>query len=88
MIEETKGISPSDPSLRPLLRSLLLELAIYTPLVVLYFFLVLRYANDYLTQLYQSDTVIYSIVATAAIIAQAALLERLTAWFLRRFGLR
>jgi hypothetical protein len=88
MKEEITGRVSSDPSLRPLLRSLLLELAIYTPLVVIYFFLVLRYANDYLTQLYQSDTVLYAIIATAAIVAQAALLERLTAWFLRRFGLR
>ena len=88
MKEENITRSTSDPSLRPLLRSLLIELAIYTPLVVTYFFLVLRYANDYLTQLYRSDTVLYSFVATAAIIAQAVLLERLTAWLLRRFGLR
>lgn len=77
-----------DPSLKPLLRSLLLELAIYTPLVVLYFLLVLRYANDFLTQLYYRDTVLYAVVATTVIIAQAILLERLTAWLLRRFGLR
>jgi hypothetical protein len=77
-----------DPSLRPLLRMLIIELAIYTPLVVLYFLLVLRFANDYLTQLYNRDTVLYAVVATAAIIAQAVLLERLTAWLLRRFGLR
>jgi hypothetical protein len=80
--------STSDPSLRPLLRSVLLELAIYAPLVLLYFLLVLRYANDFLTELYKSDTVLYAVVATAAIIAQAVLLERLTAWLLRRFGLR
>lgn len=88
MTDETQNRTPSDPSLRPLLRSLLLELAIYTPLVVIYFFLILRYANDYLTQLYQSDTILYALVATVAIVAQAVLLERLTAWFLRRFGLR
>ena len=88
MPEEIPARSKSDPSLRPLLRSLMLELAIYTPLVVLYYLLVLRYANDSLTQLYQSDTVLYAITATAAIVAQAVLLERFTAWLLRRFGLR
>ena len=88
MKEESREQGSSDPSFRPLLRSLLLELAIYTPLVVLYFLLVLRYANDYLTQLYRRDAVTYAFVATIAIIAQAVLLERLTAWFLRQFGLR
>ena len=79
---------PSDPSLRPLLRSLLLELAIYIPLVVAYFLIVLRFANRYLTELYYSDIVLYAIVATSAIVMQVVLLERLTAWLLRRFGLR
>lgn len=88
MKEEIRTHTPEDPSLKPLLRSLLIELAIYTPLVVLYFLLVLRYANSYLTELYYRDTVTYAIVATAAIISQAVVLERLTAWLLRRFGLR
>mgnify|MGYP001820153511 CR=1 FL=1 len=88
MMEDTKPRPSSDPSLLPLLRSLLLELVIYAPLVLLYFLLVLRYANDYLTELYNRDTTLYAIVATAAIVAQAVLLERLTAWLLRRFGLR
>ncbi|TFH36522.1 MAG: hypothetical protein E4G99_04775 [Anaerolineales bacterium] len=77
-----------DPSFRPLLRSLVLELAIYTPLVLLYFLLILRFANQYLTDLYTSNLKLYAIVATAAIIIQAVLLERLTAWLLRQFGLR
>ncbi len=88
MKEEVPERSSSDPSLRPLLRSLLLELAIYAPLVVLYFLLVLRYANDFLTELFNRDTILYAVVATVAIVAQAVLLERLTAWLLRRFGLR
>ena len=88
MKEETSTQTRRDPSFRPLLRNLGIELAIYTPLVVLYYFLILRYANDYLTQLYQSNTIAYAFIATAAIVAQAALLERLTAWLLRRFGLR
>ena len=88
MKNEPQNRTTSDPSLRPLLRSVVLELLIYTPLVVVYFLLVLRYANEYLTELYRTDTVTYAIVATVAIVAQAVLLERLTAWLLRRFGLR
>ena len=85
---ETQPAQTSDPSLLPLLRSLALELAIYTPLVLIYFVLVLRFANDYLTELYKSNTVLYAVIATAAIVTQAVILERLTAWLLRRFGLR
>ena len=77
-----------DPSLKPLLRSLLRELVIYTPLVVLYFLIVLRFANDFFTQLYYRDTALYAFAATTAIVGQTVLLERLTAWLLRRFGLR
>jgi hypothetical protein len=77
-----------DPSLRPLLRSLAIELAIYTPLVLAYFVFILRFANSYLTDLYYRNTILYAIVATAAIVTQAVILERLTAWLLRRFGLR
>ena len=39
MHRENPEQSSSDPSIRPLLRSLLLELVIYTPLVVIYFLL-------------------------------------------------
>jgi hypothetical protein len=88
MKRELQSRPSSDPSLLPLLRSLMLELAIYIPLVVLYFLLALRYANDYLTQLYQTNTISYAIIAITAIVVQAVLLERLTAWLLRRFGLR
>lgn len=87
-VEPNNGQDRLDPSLRPLLRSLALELVIYAPLVVIYFLLVLRLAGDYLADLYQQDTVLYSIVALAAIVAQGVLLERLTTWLLHRFGLR
>jgi hypothetical protein len=71
-----------------MLRSLLLELSIYTPLVVIYFILFLHFAAEPLNALYQSSTVSYAILATVAILAQGVLLERLTAWLLNRFGLR
>ena len=78
----------SDPSLRPLLKSLALELAIYAPLLILYFFLVLRFTGTYLAQLYRENTTLYAVVALSAIVIQGVLLERLTTWLLHRFGLR
>jgi hypothetical protein len=77
-----------DPSLQPLLRSLALEILIYAPLVVLYFLLVLRFAGEYLADLYIQNTRLYAIAALTAIVVQGVLLERLTTWLLHRFGLR
>ena len=77
-----------DPSFAPLMRSLALELAIYAPLVTLYFFIVLRMANDWLTNLYTASSTKYAIVAVLLIVGQGAMLEILTSWLLRRIGLR
>jgi hypothetical protein len=79
---------PRDPSLSPLLRSLLLELAIYTPLVAFYVLVVLRFANDYITWIYNENLVVYSVLAVVLILGQGILLEILTSWLIRRFGLR
>lgn len=86
--ETNNGEGLSDPSLQPLLKSLAIELLIYAPLVILYFLLVLRFADQFLADLYNSDTKLYAFVALAAIVLQGVLLERLTTWLLHRFGLR
>jgi hypothetical protein len=88
MPDEHPSRSTPDPSLRPMLRSLLIELAIYTPLVVIYFFLFIHFAAGPLVDVYRSSTIAYALFATAAILAQGVLLERFTAWLLNRFGLR
>jgi hypothetical protein len=77
-----------DPSFVPLMRSLGLELAIYVPLVTLYFFLVLRRVNDWLTNLFNSSSAEYAAVSVLLIVGQGVILERLTSWLLRRIGLR
>ena len=87
-IEKPAESNRIDPSLKPLLRSVALELLIYAPLVVLYFLLVLRLAAHYLADLYYENTPMYAFIALSAILAQGVLLERLTTWLLHRFGLR
>jgi len=88
MTKGTKTDSPKDPSFKPLMRSLALELAIYGPLVTIYFFLVLYFGKDLLLKIYYEIPVIYSIVTLLVIVAQGVLLEALTSWLLRRIGLR
>jgi hypothetical protein len=77
-----------DPSFRPLMRRLALELAIYTPLVTIYFFLVLRFLKDPLVQLFQEMTILYAAVSTLVIVGQGVFLAALTSWLIRRIGLR
>ena len=88
MSDSSPSPPKQDPSLQPLLRSILLEIAIYVPVVAAYFWLVLRYVSDKFTSLYQDSFVLYAIAATLAIVIQGVLLEMLTSWLLRRFGLR
>ncbi len=88
MSDSSTSSPKQDPSLRPLLRSILLEIAIYVPVVAVYFWLILRYVGDKFTSLYQDSLALYAIAATLAIIIQGVLLEMFTSWLLRRFGLR
>lgn len=77
-----------DPSFKPLMRRLALELAIYTPLVTVYFFIVLRFLKEPLLQLFQETTGLYALVSILVIIGQGVLLMALTTWLIRRIGLR
>jgi hypothetical protein len=88
MDNKPAGMKAKDPSISPLIRSLVLELAVYTPLVVFYLLVVLRFLNDHLTWLYNENLVAYAFLATALILGQGILLEMLTSWLIRQFGLR
>jgi hypothetical protein len=81
-------IIPKDPSLKPFLRSMGLELLIYAPVVTAYLFIVLRYAGDFLEGLFSQSPLLYTIVCIVTILAQGVFLDLLTSWLLRRFGLR
>ena len=88
MPSKRKPNDPSDPSFKPLMRSLALELCIYTPLVMGYFILVLHFAKDTLVRLHQENPTIYAFISLILIVFQGILLEALTSWLLRRIGLR
>ena len=65
------------------LRAFLIELAIYTVLVVAYFFLVLHFLGDWLYQLAAHHRYMYAGVAILLIVGQAVLLESVTSMLLR-----
>ncbi len=85
-----KSQSPSkkDPSLRPLLISIAIEMLIYVPLVVVYFFLILIYAEAWLFDLYSQSKTWYALMALIVIVGQGVMMEALTSWLIRQFGLR
>jgi hypothetical protein len=71
------------PSLRTLIRSLIIELIVYAALLVGYFLLVLRFLAAPLARLFDGNLALYGIASLALIVAQGVALEALTAWLMR-----
>jgi len=71
-------------------RTFLIELLLYGVVVVAYFFLVLRYLQMWLGNLYQNNLVTYAFVSLGVIVAQGIFLEIVTSFLLNhlRFGQR
>ena len=65
------------------LLSFLVELVIYSMLVVVYFFLILHFLGDWLQSLDKKSIKLYALVALGLIILQAILLEWVTTFLFR-----
>jgi hypothetical protein len=65
------------------LKAFSIELAIYSVLVVGYFFFVLHFLGEWLPPLFEHHKYTYAIVAVLLILVQAVLLEILTSFLLR-----
>ena len=88
MTEKANLQPQKDPSLKPILRSIALEIVIYIPLATLYTLVVLAFAKDLLLKIYYEMPTVYAVVTLLAILVQGVLLEALTSWILQRIGLR
>jgi hypothetical protein len=76
-----------------LVRNLLIEIIIYSVLILGYYLAVLRWLDDWLLSIFNSNLAVYSITGLGLIIAQAVLLDFVTLFLLRyikldQFGLR
>ena len=69
--------------LQRLIRNFAIEMVVYGVLLVIYFFLVLRYLGDFLTNLYNSSLVTYAILALVLIVVQGVFLEALTTYLVK-----
>ena len=72
---------------KTIIRNLALELLVYGILVMAYALIALRWVAQPLNQLFHDNLVIYAFVGLFLIVAQGALLERITAFLLVRLGL-
>jgi hypothetical protein len=68
---------------RRTLVSFLVELALYSVGIVIYFFLVLHFLADWLEHLSKENIKLYAFVAITLIIGQAVLLEWITTFLFR-----
>jgi len=72
---------------KTIIRNLALELLVYGILVTAYALIALRWVAQPLNQLFHANLVIYAFVGLFLIVAQGALLERITSFLLVRLGL-
>lgn len=71
------------PKAAKALKAFLIELVVYSALVIGYFFAVLHFLADWLNHLEKAHINIYSLVAIGLIIGQAILLESVTTALMR-----
>lgn len=74
-------------NIKLLVRNLVLELIIYGIMLVIYFFAVLRFLGQYLTDLYQNQIFFYAILSLVLIVVQGVFLEAITSFLVRKLRL-
>jgi hypothetical protein len=72
---------------RALIRNFLVEMIVYGGLLVVYFFVALRYLSEPLARLFGEDLVVYAIVGLGLIVVQAVVLEFVTSLLFDFLGL-
>jgi hypothetical protein len=76
-----------NPDVKILLRNFLIELIIYSLLVIVYVLVVLRLLAEPLEALFRSNLVVYAFLGLVLILAQAVLLEAVTTFIVSRLKL-
>ena len=71
------------PDLQKLIRNFVIELVVYGVLLIVYFYTILRFLGEILTNFYENNLVIYAVLALVLIVAQGVLLESLTSFLMK-----
>ncbi|HKJ26301.1 MAG TPA: hypothetical protein VJ965_01570 [Anaerolineales bacterium] len=72
---------------KQLIRNFLIEVAVYGVLLVVYFFVALRYLGDPLARLFDSNLLAYAVIGLGLIVVQAVVLESVTSLLFDFLGL-
>jgi hypothetical protein len=70
-----------------LVRNFVIELIVYSILVVAYFVVALRLLGEWLARLFHSNLVTYALISLGLIVAQGVLLDVVTSFLLDRLNL-
>jgi hypothetical protein len=76
-----------NPNVKILLRNFLIELVLYSVLVVIYVYVALRLLAEPLERLFETNLAVYAFLGLALILAQAVLLEAVTAFIIGQLKL-
>jgi len=72
---------------RELIRNFLIELVVYGVLLVIYFFVALRYLAEPLSRLFENNLLVYAVMGLGLIVVQAVFLEFITSLLFDFLGL-
>jgi hypothetical protein len=86
-MEEKKDQTEQQVPFRQLIRNFLIEVAVYGVLLVVYFFVALRYLGDPLARLFNSNLAAYAVIGLGLIVVQAVVLEFITSLLFDFLGL-
>lgn len=75
------------PKTRRLLRNLILEVIVYSLLLLVYFWAVLRFLGEPLNQLFHQNLVVYAGATLLLIVAQSVVLDFITTFLVERLDL-
>jgi hypothetical protein len=72
---------------RVLIRNLVIELILYSVLLTVYLFTVLRFLDDVLARLFNNNLVAYAFIGLGLILAQGVVLDLLTSFIINQLPL-
>jgi len=70
-----------------LIRNFLIEVAVYGVLLVIYFYVALRYLGEPLARLFDNNLLVYAVLGLGLIVVQAVVLEFITSLLFDFLGL-
>lgn len=72
---------------KELLRNFIIEMVVYGVLLVIYFYIALRFLAEPLSRIFENNLYVYAVIGLGLIVAQAVVLEFVTSFLFDFLGL-